>query len=67
MEQRIQQLSQSLSRVGRVLDRHREQSLGIESQPDKISSTELRDTVHPPLSVAKDEEVVVSLAYIVVN
>lgn len=61
MEQRIQQLTQTLSRVGRVLDRHREYSFAQEEDIGSFNSTDapsLRKRVHSPLSVAPDEEVV---------
>lgn len=45
MEQRIQQLTQALSRVGRILDRHRESSSASLS-------------VHSPLSVMTDDDVI---------
>ena len=56
MEQRIHNLVQSLSRVGRVLDRHREsakQSLLLSEQ----SLTQL----HSPLSIMPDEKVISNL------
>lgn len=72
MEQRIQQLTQTLSRVGRVLDRHREEILRQrqESLPSSTtdsttdSTTEtldvpaLRQLVHSPLSIMSDEHIV---------
>lgn len=62
MEQRIQQLAQTLSRIGRVLDRHREGTLDevLKSNADAIaiSLDELQKIVHPPLSVLSDEDVV---------
>ncbi len=59
MEQRIQQLAQSLSRIGRVLDRHRE-SVCAERKAlvSSIDSDQLRDLVHSPLKIMSDEEVV---------
>eukprot|EP00536_Pseudo-nitzschia_multiseries_P011871 jgi/Psemu1/260181/estExt_Genewise1Plus.C_4290011 len=62
MEQRIQQLTQALSRVGRVLDRHREELL--RKQQSKIPSeglqspAELRELAHSPLTIMPDEHVV---------
>lgn len=53
MEQRIQQLTQSLSRVGRVLDRHREASYDFAEDPST-----LQDRVASPLRILSDEEVV---------
>lgn len=64
MEQRIQQLTQSLSRVGRVLDRHREVKLRQleHSDPnateDIYSPATLRALAHSPLSIMPDEHVV---------
>jgi CW-type Zinc Finger/Protein SET DOMAIN GROUP 2 C-terminal/SET domain len=57
MEQRIQQLTQTLSRVGRVLDRHRE---GIfESNPGRDTDAEsMRKLVHAPVRVLTDAEVI---------
>ncbi|KAL3795778.1 hypothetical protein ACHAW5_007691 [Stephanodiscus triporus] len=58
MEQRIQQLAQSLSRVGRVLDRHRESVFS--ERKDLIATVDcnlLRSLV-PPLKIMSDEEVV---------
>lgn len=59
MEQRIQQLAQSLSRIGRVLDRHRE-SVCAERKDitTSIDSDRLRDLVPTPLKIMSDEEVV---------
>jgi hypothetical protein len=59
MEQRIQQLTQSLNRVGRVLDRHREgileASAEVKSTPDLQT---LRQIIHAPISLLSDEAVV---------
>lgn len=60
MEQRIQQLTQSLNRVGRVLDRHREGVLEeacseVQSTPDLQT---LRQTIHAPVCLLTDEAVV---------
>jgi hypothetical protein len=55
MEHRIQHLTQALSRVGRVLDRHREQQLDGEAD---IAGLALRDVVHSPLKVLSDHEVI---------
>jgi len=57
MSQRVQQLTAALSRVGRVLDRHRE---SIIAQEDKSSFDHetLRDSIPPPICVISDEEVV---------
>ncbi|KAL7554514.1 hypothetical protein ACHAWF_017971 [Thalassiosira exigua] len=67
MEQRIQQLAQSLSRVGRVLDRHRE-SVYAETRGQHgpsasypaptVDSDLLRELVPTPLKIMSDEEVV---------
>jgi len=54
MEQRIQQLTQSLSRVGRVLDRHREAS--FDSETEETASPQ--DRAPSPLRILADEEVV---------
>jgi len=57
MSQRVQQLTAVLSRVGRVLDRHRESHLAtMQSDPD--SADALRDSIPPPLWVLSEEEVV---------
>ena len=53
MEQRIQQLTQTLSRVGRVLDRHREASFDSADQ-----KSTMQDRVSSPLRILSDEEVV---------
>lgn len=59
MEQRIQQLTQTLSRVGRVLDRHRETKLRLANGSDSsISDERLRDVIHSPLVIMPDEHVV---------
>jgi hypothetical protein len=61
MEQRIQQLTQALSRVGRVLDRHREACFDSESfsNLDRDSAmTAQRRSVHSPLTVLPDDEVI---------
>jgi len=58
MEQRIQQLTQTLSRVGRVLDRHRETCHGLKNSAPGTSSDALRNQALPPLAVAQDEQVV---------
>ena len=55
MEQRIQQLTQTLSRVGRVLDRHRSSTLmGITNSMAPRNA----QGIHTPLSVLSDEEVI---------
>ena len=59
MEQRIHQLTQTLSRVGRVIDRHREAV--FESSPtntDGRLSSDLGPNVHSPLTMMSDEHVV---------
>lgn len=53
MEQRIQQLTQTLSRVGRVLDRHKESSSKGSSQ-----NTDNATEIHSPLSNLSDNDVV---------
>lgn len=64
MEQRIQQLTQTLSRVGRVLDRHREESLRRKSESfhgnvvPSNSTDLLQKIIHSPLSIMPDEHVV---------
>lgn len=58
MGQRVQQLTATLSRVGRVLDRHREGLIMITQNVDTEDLEALRDAIHPPLSVIPDEEVV---------
>lgn len=62
IEQRIQQLTQSLSRVGRVLDRHREVILRqrhSENLSNQVHSSDtLKKLTHPPLSIMPDEDVV---------
>jgi len=54
MEQRIQQLTQSLSRVGRVLDRHREASFDCGG----VDAASLQQRVASPLRILSDEETV---------
>ena len=54
MEQRIQQLTQSLSRIGRVLDHHREKN-GIPTTSEMINP---ESAIHPPLSIMTDHDVV---------
>jgi hypothetical protein len=56
MEQRIQQLTQALSRVGRVLDRHQEACFG--SKTVEGVETAPRRSVHSPLTVLPDDEVI---------
>ena len=62
MEQRIQQLTQALSRVGRVLDRHREERLRkqqVESHGQQVNSpAELLGLAHSPLKIMPTEHVV---------
>jgi hypothetical protein len=63
MEQRIQQLTHSLSRVGRILDRHREAALrknvGSASAVEKNDSpTALQELTHSPLVIMPDEDVI---------
>lgn len=68
MEQRIQQLTQALSRVGRVLDRHREELMRkqqeedhskVEDQTNQVKSpAELRELAHSPLVIMPNEHVV---------
>jgi hypothetical protein len=58
LEQRIQQLCQALSRVGRVLDRHREAKFASRNNNSETSPSVLRNQVHPPLTIATDEQVV---------
>jgi hypothetical protein len=61
MEQRIQQLTQALSRVGRVLDRHQEacfDSENISHLDSEGVETALRRSVHSPLTVLPDDEVI---------
>jgi len=56
MEQRVHQLTQTLSRVGRVIDRHREAV--FESSTDDGKSSDLGSNVHSPLTMMPDEHVV---------
>ena len=63
MEQRIQQLTQTLSRVGRVLDRHREKILPQLFKSGNFRQTlnspeALRGLVHSPMSIMSDAHVV---------
>jgi hypothetical protein len=64
MEQRIQQLTQTLSRVGRVLDRHREEVLLQkreslpDSTPETLDMSALQQLVHSPLCIMSDEHIV---------
>ena len=53
MEQRIQQLTHALSRIGRVLDRHRQTALG-----STAPSLEIFNQLHAPLAILSDEKVV---------
>ena len=57
MEQRIQQLTQTLSRVGRVLDRHRE-SLFERAPQNAMDAEQMRRLVHAPVKVLSDAEVI---------
>ena len=57
MEQRIQQLAQSLSRIGRVLDRHRE-SVFAEGDNSRVDSEKLRSLVPSPVKIMPDKDVV---------
>jgi CW-type Zinc Finger/Protein SET DOMAIN GROUP 2 C-terminal/SET domain len=56
MEQRIQQLTQTLSRVGRVLDRHREETF-ITNPCQDIDAEGMRKRVQVPIRVLTDAEV----------
>ena len=58
MEQRIHQLTQTLSRVGRVIDRHREAVFESSFTDDGSSSSDLGPNVHSPLTMMSDEHVV---------
>lgn len=60
MEQRIQQLSQTLSRVGRALDRHREGSFDTDNRSmcETESPESLRKMVQSPIRVLSDAEVI---------
>lgn len=59
MEQRIHQLTQTLSRVGRVLDRHRETVCApVQMSLSNASASSLRDKIHTPLNILSDEHVV---------
>jgi hypothetical protein len=63
MEQRIQQLTQTLSRVGRVLDRHREKAIPRLFKTANIKQTlnspeALRALVDSPLKILPDEHIV---------
>ena len=58
MGQRVQQLTATLSRVGRVLDRHREGLIVITQQIDTNDVEALRGAIHPPLSVMEDDDVI---------
>jgi Protein SET DOMAIN GROUP 2 C-terminal/CW-type Zinc Finger/SET domain len=59
MEQRIQQLTQTLSRIGRVLDRHRESRLqSMDRSESSFSDEALREVIHSPLQIMPDEHVV---------
>ena len=57
MEQRIQQLTQTLSRVGRVLDRHRESIERVVSSQDAMPHC-VEDAIHTPLACLSDDDVV---------
>ncbi|CAJ1896278.1 unnamed protein product [Cylindrotheca closterium] len=64
MEQRIQQLTQTLSRVGRVLDRHRESIIRqkndqlLFSADNDSTAIAIRQLAHSPLSIMPDEHIV---------
>ncbi|KAL7541614.1 hypothetical protein ACHAXR_011069, partial [Thalassiosira sp. AJA248-18] len=59
MEQRIQQLAQSLSRIGRVLDRHRESVFeDMQNGNENVNSDLLRKLIPSPLKIMSDSEVV---------
>ncbi len=59
MEQRIQQLAQSLSRVGRALDRHRENVFSKSTDPTfDVNSDVLRKLVPTPLKIMSDKDLV---------
>jgi len=60
MEQRIHQLTQTLSRVGRVLDRHRERFFETRENFSRstASAVFLRSRIHSPLKVMLDKSVV---------
>lgn len=58
MEQRIQHLTQTLSRVGRVLDRHREGSIAQAEELIHSDATSLRKLVHSPIEVARDDQII---------
>ena len=67
MEQRIQQLTQTLSRVGRVLDRHRENVLSsLDSSVISESALQdpsnapkyLRELSHTPMGIMPDEHII---------
>ena len=58
MEQRVQQLAQSLSRVGRVLDRHRESVFEEEEREvAAVDSKLLRNLAPSPLKIMSDGDV----------
>ena len=62
MEQRIQQLTQTLSRIGRVLDRHRENLIEDEASnglaTSEIDASSLQSLVHSPVSVLSDASII---------
>ena len=58
MGQRIQQLTGALSRVGRVLDRHREGVFSHKGGLDRVDVEALRDTLHAPIEVIPSIEIV---------
>jgi hypothetical protein len=55
MEQRIHQLVQTLSRVGRVLDRHRDSLANLSGAGDTGTNI---GSLHHPISIVPDEDVV---------
>jgi hypothetical protein len=55
MEQRIQQLTQSLSRIGRILDHHREENGGTNTN---LESIKLKTAIQSPLSILTDSQIV---------
>ena len=60
MEQQIHQLTQTLSRVGRVLDRHRDSTLDEKTSLSRSSTSfsSVRSRLHSPSVIMKDYDVV---------
>jgi hypothetical protein len=58
MEQRIHQLVQTLSRVGRVLGRHRESLSHVSMPSSNVDITQNLNDLHHPIAIVPDDKVV---------